>query len=792
MVKRALWTILAMVMLLSPGCLSSTVDQVNDNIWEMPDEDQWPQLNLGERIRTTPTLDVYDDCTVLEQDLRESLWEQTLVEIDQNSYWQWASPNIWFGGGEMVDDMVAESAMDGDVSSAQTGSAPSSSGSEDRSGTYSETNNQEQGVDEADFLKFDGFHFYMINNNHLVIVGVPEHGQVELVSDLQLEGTPMQMMKDGDSLIIISSMNAWNVDDDDPMRALMVTDDGSWRSSSLVKFTVIDMTNRSDPQVGRELFIEGNYETARMVNSTVRSVSHMWSYIPGISTYPDLPSTYWEMGEDWESRMEMWNNSVEALLDSNRIVIDTLTLDDFAPKVHERLSDGSIVTHSSASSDCSEFSGAIDSVGRGFTSIMTLDLLSESYSHEVDHIASSWVEVYSSGDMLVMAEPANDWWWYWRNDGFSDETNIHAFDISTTGETTYIGSGRVPGSVQDQFSMSEYEGDIRVASTTDSWGRWWLTDDGDWEVIEPVNHVTVLRDDGAGELDDVGYLGGIAEGERIWSARFVGDKGYLVTFRNMDPLWTIDLSDPENPTILGELEVPGVSTYIHPLSNGDLLTIGMPGGEDGLGLDWSHTQISMFNLSDLTMPSLADAQQLTPGYLDDDCTSIRYCGWSWSWSEATYEHKAFTYWEPAGLLAVPLSTYRYTYDEIIIDGRKYTHYGYEYVSKLVLIDVDMENRTLSIHGEIDHSEFYNEDGLGGWWGGDTSVRRSVFMGEYVYAFSGAGVSVTSFADMNTTATLELPGFDQPEPYGYYEDDVASSSSGGEEPASDPEEEPKEG
>ena len=83
-----------------------------------------------------------------------------------------------------------------------------------------------------------------------------------------------------------------------------------------------------------------------------------------------------------------------------------------------------------------------------------------------------------------------------------------------------------------------------------------------------------------------------------------------MTFRNVDPLWTIDLEDPTNPTIMGELEVPGVSTYIHPLSSGDLLTIGMPGGENGLGLDWSHTQISLFNLSNLNDPTLAQALQL--------------------------------------------------------------------------------------------------------------------------------------------------------------------------------------
>jgi hypothetical protein len=330
--------------------------------------------------------------------------------------------------------------------------------------------------------------------------------------------------------------------------------------------------------------------------------------------------------------------------------------------------------------------------------------------------------------------------------------------------------------------MSEYNGDIRVASTTDSWGRWWLTEGGEWEVIEPQNHITVLSPSTNSTnvvgviteqrfLQTVSHLGGIAEGERIWSARFVGDLAYLVTFRNMDPLWTIDLSDPENPTILGELEVPGVSTYIHPLSNGDLLTIGMPGGEEGLGLDWSMTQLSLFNLSDLTNPTLADTQQLTPAYLDDDCTSIRYCGWSWSYSEATYEHKAFTYWEPAGLLAVPLSTHRYVYDTIEKDGRTYSYSGYEYVSKLMLIDVDMDNRTLSLHGEIDHSSFYNEDnGVNGWWGGDSNVRRSVFMADYVYAFSSAGVSVTSYADMNTTAMLELPGYEVSNS-AYYHDDV---------------------
>ncbi|MBJ84551.1 MAG: hypothetical protein CMB52_03435 [Euryarchaeota archaeon] len=776
-------SIVLVVLLLLPGCLSALVDNVDDVVIEMSPEGDWPQLNLGERTRSTPTLETYDDCNILLENLKDALWEQTLVEIDQNAYWNWAEP-MMRGGMLMFDDVALE--MDGAMPEASAdvgnagGTAPSSTGvDEDRTGTFSETNNQESGVDEADFLKFDGHHFYMINNNHLVIVGVPEHGNLTLVADMELEGRPLQMMMQEEHLVIISSINSWNIPQNDPLRSIMQTSDGNWRSSNLVKYSVIDISNKSDPTVGRELFIEGSHETARMVNGTVRSVSHMWSYIPGLQTYPSLPTDYWNT-ESWEDRMDLWNVSVDSLIETNQVVIESLTMADFAPQMHERNADGTITTlPSSSSGDCSEFSGSADGVGRGFTSIMTVDLISENYSSEVDHIASSWVEVYSSGDMMVLAEPANDWWWFWRNNDYEDATNIHAFDISVEGETTYIGSGRVTGSVQDQFSLSEYNGDIRVASTTDSWGRWWLTEDGEWEVIEPTNQVTVLRSDGAGNLDEIGHVGDIAEGERIWSARFVGDLGYLVTFRNMDPLWTIDLSDPTNPTILGELHVPGVSTYIHPLSNGDLLTIGMPGGEDGLGLDWSLTQLSLFNLSDLTNPTLADTEQLTPAYLDDDCTSIRYCGWSWSYSEATYEHKAFTYWEPAGLLAVPLSTHRYVYDSVEIDGRWYSYSGYEYVSKLMLVDVDIENRSLSVHGEIDHSTFYNDgEGASGWWGSDTSVRRSVFMGDYVYAFSGAGVSATSFADMNTTSTLELPGFEPAEPY-YYEDVAVSEGSEGE-------------
>ena len=132
-----------------------------------------------------------------------------------------------------------------------------------------------------------------------------------------------------------------------------------------------------------------------------------------------------------------------------------------------------------------------------------------------------------------------------------------------------------------------------------------------------------------------------------------------------------------------------------------LLTIGIgPAGDDGFGLDWSQTQISLFDVSDLENPSLADSLSLSPGYLDDNCADIRSCGWSWSWSEATYEHKAFNYWAPENLLAVPLSTHRWVYDTVVENDRTYTYYGYEFVSMLKLVNVDIENKSLTAHGKV--------------------------------------------------------------------------------------------
>ena len=149
----------------------------------------------------------------------------------------------------------------------------------------------------------------------------------------------------------------------------------------------------------------------------------------------------------------------------------------------------------------------------------------------------------------------------------SQVTVIDKFDVSDPDTTTYLSSGEVPGYLLNQFSLSENGGFLRVAST--SRPIWW----GPVVPTTSQSYVTVLQPQG-GVLAPVGQVSGLGQGEQIYSVRFVGNTGYVVTFHQVDPLYTIDLSTPTAPKVVGELELQGYSAYLHPLTDGLLLGIG--------------------------------------------------------------------------------------------------------------------------------------------------------------------------------------------------------------------------
>lgn len=650
-------------------------------------------------VAQTTRLVQYSSCSTLEDDLKDMLIAEVDTHFDQVGQ--------WYG-----DDLEA-----GDASGDGDGDQSRTEGED-----FSGTNNQETGVDEADFVKTDGYHVYMLNGNRFHVFAVPEFGQLEPVSQTEVEGNPRQILvhRDSDRAVIFSQVWPEQLPAEHPLRERVgrFTDSGwMWRVGMLSKVTVLDISDRAAPTLVRELWTEGVYQTARMVESSVRLGVYSWLNIPGLYDW------WWYFeGDD--------SQSVERARRRAHRKIRASSLEALVPTIYERTPDGALDERGLTNDACRAFYRPLNSHGRGMTSIMSLDLFGDGAEISATNVISNWATLYASTDTLVLAEPANDWWWFWWNDDHPEQLNIHSFDISVPGETHYVASGRVEGLLHNQFSLDEEDGFIRVATTQNFWGRWWLDNPP-----EPDNNLYVL-DRSGNRLETVGHIGGIAKGERIFAARMVGDRGYMVTFRQIDPLFTFDLSDPFEPRLVGELEIPGFSTYIHPIADDKLLTIGVGGDENGA--NW-RTQISMFDVSNFAEPALADVEEL----VGED---------GWGWSEALFEHKAFQYWAPAGVLAIPMSSYQH-------DGN-----GYRYTSKLELISVDPETGSLGKHGSIDHSGYFNSDDR--WWY-YRDIRRSIFMGDYLYAISDRGITVHTTADIQPVTEQPLPGFSPDDYYWWW-------------------------
>ena len=713
-------------------------------------QEEFVTPEIGLRQSQSGLLEGFSSCESLEARLKANLSEHMTTQVQMNL--------VNYGrGGMMEDGDVAVAEASADSPSGENGANDAATRSTKQEGTdFSGTNNQEEGVDEADFVKTDGDSIFVINDNRLEIFAVPAFGKLVHYSSTKIEGHPRQMLKDGNKIAIYSQINAWQLPENHPIRAKIagqledakvfegrLAEDSIayWRVPSLTKVTVVDVGDRQYPTRIRHLYIEGDYKTGRKVNGVVRMVSYANMNIHDLRYYPILEEDYWEFDSETPEAKRIMAQAVAKTINENNAKIADMDLDDLIPRLYEVMDDRSVIDHTYAENNCQDFKIADDGFGWGFTSILTLDLLGDTFEFDADHILTNYSEVYASQDVMIIAEASFDSWWFWNNEDATEKTNIHRFDISEGATTVYAGSGRVKGLIGGQFALSEYEGFVRVASTTGGWGRWWMD-----EREEPANHVFVLEEatleNGATVLNQVGSVENIAPGERIWSSRFVEDEGYLVTFRNIDPLWTIDLSNPRDPKIKGELEVPGVSTYIHPLrgeEEGFLLTIGF--GGDGEGLNW-NTQISLFDVTNFSNPLLASALPIALEDGDD---------WYYAYSEANYEHKAFQYWSPRKLLAIPVSTYRHRYDPE--SGRN----SYEYVSRLDLIEVDVENG-LSKYGSVDHSDFFNRDAER-WWN-YRDVRRSIFMGDYIYAISDRGVTAHHLDTLKLSASYKLPGTEQ--------------------------------
>jgi uncharacterized secreted protein with C-terminal beta-propeller domain len=282
-------------------------------------------------------------------------------------------------------------------------------------------------------------------------------------------------------------------------------------------------------------------------------------------------------------------------------------------------------------------------------------------------------------------------------------TAIHGFDTSDPGATRYRSSGEVTGYVLNQFALSEHEGVLRVA-TTDS-PVWW----NGAALPESQSYVTALRE--AGDLLlPIGRVGGLGVGERIQGVRFAGEVGYVVTFRQTDPLYTIDLSQPNAPRVAGELKILGWSAYLHPIDDGLLIGVGQDATEEGMRLG---SQVSLFDVSDIARPTRLAQYAVGSGG---------------SSSEAEYDHHAFLWWAPSRLAVLPVSIYG----------------GDTFFSGAIGLRVTRDG--IAEVGRIEHdSQSYR-----------ASVRRALVVGDRLFTVSELGAKANGLSSFGEQAWLPFP------------------------------------
>ncbi|MDC0679597.1 beta-propeller domain-containing protein [Sorangium atrum] len=492
-----------------------------------------------------------------------------------------------------------------------------------------------------------------------------------------------------------------------------VSDPGSggvW--APLTKVTVLSLAGGA-PSVVKELYFEGGYTSARRTGPNVRTV------LTGGAHGPALP--YWPSGlTEYPETAEAWTAAFEQLRAENAAIIEDAPLSTWLPYRFEK--QGEAVELLDAS--CSDFYvPEAGTTSYGLTQIESIDLADLAATPESTSIVGATDTVYASHDALYVAARS------WDHQAAPGEvfvgtnvTHLHKFDlIADPSQPGYVASGSVSGHIINQFSLDEHDGKLRVSTTSQ------VSAEPRWTTS---NNVFVLEAQGT-DLAQIGAVTDLAPGETIQSTRFVGDRGYVVTFRRVDPLFVIDLANPASPSVAGELKIPGFSEYMHPLDDGHLLTIGRDGEEDGTV---TGLALQIFDVTNASAPALLHKEALD--------------GAKYMHSEAEYNHKAFTYYGELGVLAFPLVSF---------DGETGAM-----SSTLELFNVDIEDG-FSRLGAVDHSGFFSSVPSGCYYGG-AAVQRGLFIEDYVYSYSQGGVLVNALDDLETpVASLPLP---TPDSVGY--------------------------
>jgi len=545
---------------------------------------------------------------------------------------------------------------------------------------YSRTNVQVEGVDEADIIKCDGEYIYLASEKGLIIVKAYPPENATVLSRIGFDGTILGLFINGDRLVVFETeygpLICRSENASPPKNGSLDIIICPIFQEPETHVWIYNVEDREKPFVMREISVNGSYFTSRMIGN----------YVYVLVSQP-------------------------ANLVTGEVFLPTIRYDNHSEKV-----DASRIYYSNVSD-----------YYYSFTTVLAVDVMSAEAPKSEVFLVGATSATYVSRDNIYVATPkmpiVNE------ESSVSEKTEIHRIRIAE-GQIEYETSGVVPGRVLNQFSMDEYNGYFRIATTTGQ--LWWSP-----EQATSKNHVYVLNMD----LNVTGKIEDIAPGESIYSARFMGERCYLVTFKKVDPFFVIDLSDPANPKILGKLKITGYSDYLHPYDENHIIGIGKEAveAEEGDFAWYQGVKISLFDVSDVENPVEIGKYEIGDRGTD---------------SPILWDHKALLFDKERNLLAIPVLVAEIN-EKQYPGGVPPNTYG-DYVWQGVYV-FNVSADALTLRGRIAHAEV-SPDLLKSGYYFDSSyeVKRSLYIDDVLYTVSDKKVKMNNLENLEVIGEIELP------------------------------------
>ena len=429
-----------------------------------------------------------------------------------------------------------------------------------------------------------------------------------------------------------------------------------------------NIENKEKPKLEREVKIEGIYISSRMIENNIYLIS---------------------------------NKTIDYYLDD-----EDLDENEFKPKYQD-----TIISKDTKCMDFDEIYYIPKCEETRYLNLASFNLEDNSAAN-IQSFLGAGEEVYASINNLYIAITKyeyKDSMFYGYYDNYDVNTYIYKFEINGK-DITYKAASKVKGSLLNQFSMDESDGYFRIATTDETGSR---TD----------NNIYVLNEN----LEIVGKVENLAKGEKIYSVRFMQNRAYMVTFVETDPLFVIDLSEPTNPQVLGELKIPGYSKYLHPYDETHLIGFGenTKVNEYG-GVVTDGIKMALFDVSDPTNPT------------EMFKTNI---GTSGTYSELLYNHKALMYSKEKNLMAFPVT----------ISKNANNYRSNLKFQGAMIYNVDLENGFI-LKGMISHKQI--EDGYMD-YDYTKNVERIIYIGNNIFTLSKGLIKVTNLDTMDEIESLEI-------------------------------------